>query len=79
MLLDGLPGLRLVAMNTDYGYSANFYSFLNDRNKYYHLHQEWVYSTMEKAQSAGEKVQTANHSVSISVKLTYHVYYLSRL
>ena len=56
MLLEGYPGLRLVAMNTDYGYAANFYTFLNDQNYYYNEHQKWVYNTLENAKKNGEKV-----------------------
>lgn len=61
MLLEGYPGLRLVAMNTDYGYAANFYTFLNDQNYYYNEHQKWVYNTLENAKKNGEKVLLVGH------------------
>ncbi|XP_065912440.1 sphingomyelin phosphodiesterase A-like isoform X2 [Dysidea avara] len=53
--------LRLVSLNTDYGYALNFYTMLNGQNIYYHKYIKWIYDTLDEAESRGEKVLLAGH------------------
>jgi sphingomyelin phosphodiesterase len=55
------PGLRLMSINTDYGYQYNLYTLLNDRTAEYFDQREWMKSTLEEAVRNGEKVVIIGH------------------
>jgi sphingomyelin phosphodiesterase len=55
------PGLRIVAMNTQYGYIMNFYSLLDDAVKQCEQHYDWLNATLLAAEAAGERVLLIGH------------------
>ncbi|KJE96766.1 hypothetical protein CAOG_07038 [Capsaspora owczarzaki ATCC 30864] len=56
-----LPGLRLVAMNTQFGYSRNYYVVLNSQLDIVRQHQEFLVTTLTNARASGEKVVLIGH------------------
>lgn len=56
-----MPGLRLMAINTQFGYQENFYFLLNDQLSEYHAHNRWMNETLARAERAGEKVILIGH------------------
>jgi sphingomyelin phosphodiesterase len=55
------PGLRLLSINTDFGYQLNFYTLLNDQTAQYFEQHRWIARTLEAAARNGEKVIIIGH------------------
>eukprot|EP01137_Pigoraptor_chileana_P002804 Opistho-2@42147 len=55
------PGLRIVSMNTQYGYQENFYFILNSDVPAVQKYYDWLNSTLLAAEAAGEKVFLVGH------------------
>lgn len=51
-----MPGLRLVALNTEYGDTWNFYLLLNDGQV--SNETAWLIDILTAARAAGEKVRS---------------------
>ncbi|KAL5481336.1 hypothetical protein EMCRGX_G021473 [Ephydatia muelleri] len=53
--------LKLVSFNANYGYVANFYSYLNDVNVDYFLLLDWLELEVDSAEKTGQKVLIIAH------------------
>lgn len=54
--MQAMPGLRIVALNTQYGDTYNFYLLLNDNQV--PNETAWLIDVLTSARSAGEKVRS---------------------
>ena len=54
-------GLRLMAINTDFGYQLNVYTLLNNESSVFRRQREWMNETLYAAEQKGEKVLILGH------------------
>ncbi|XP_064390899.1 sphingomyelin phosphodiesterase A-like [Halichondria panicea] len=56
-----MDNLRLISFNSDYGYTPNFYSFLNAENDHYKNQLIWIKKQLSLAEKQGDKVLLIAH------------------
>jgi sphingomyelin phosphodiesterase len=70
--IEAMPGLRVVALNTQYGDTWNFYLLLNDNQV--PNETAWLVDILTAARAAGEKVRyVSTRLISVKVILTGHI------
>eukprot|EP00118_Oscarella_pearsei_P010009 m.59311 g.59311 ORF g.59311 m.59311 type:complete len:554 (+) comp34881_c0_seq1:24-1685(+) len=55
------PGLRLLALNTDFGYQLNLYNLLDNTTSVFQQQRDWIDATLKEAEENNEKVVLIGH------------------